>query len=82
MKYRNTRIACYTGYVTQAIVVNLAPLLFVIFQNAFDFSLLFIAAITLITFLLQMGIDLAAIYFVEKRKNSLQYSKRHDIIVP
>lgn len=66
MKYRNTRIACYTGYVTQAIVVNLAPLLFVIFQNAFDFSLLFIAAITLITFLLQMGIDLAAIYFVEK----------------
>lgn len=66
MNYKHTRIACYTGYVTQAIVVNLAPLLFVIFQKDFDFSLSFIAAITLITFLIQMGIDVAAIYFVEK----------------
>lgn len=66
MNYTKTRIACYVGYVTQAIVVNLAPLLFVIFQNKFDFSLSFIAAITLITFLLQMGIDALAICFVEK----------------
>lgn len=66
MNYKHTRIACYTGYVTQAIVVNLAPLLFVIFQNDFRFSLAFIAAITLITFLIQMVIDIAAIYFVEK----------------
>ncbi len=66
MNYAKTRIACYIGYVTQAIVVNLAPLLFVIFQNDFNFSLSFIAAITLITFLLQMGIDALAIYFVEK----------------
>lgn len=66
MNYAKTRIACYVGYVTQAIVVNLAPLLFVIFQNDFGFSLSFIAAITLITFLLQMGIDALAICFVEK----------------
>lgn len=66
MGYKKARLACYTGYVTQAIVVNLAPLLFVIFQKDFNFSLSFIAAITLITFLIQMGIDLAAIYFVEK----------------
>ena len=66
MNYKHTRIACYTGYVTQAIVVNLAPLLFVIFQKDFKFSLAFIAGITLITFLIQMGIDIAAVYFVEK----------------
>ena len=66
MGYKKARLACYTGYVTQAIVVNLAPLLFVIFQKDFNFSLSFIAAITLITFLIQMGIDIAAIYFVEK----------------
>ena len=66
MNYKHTRIACYTGYVTQAIVVNLAPLLFVIFQKDFKFSLSFIAAVTLITFLLQMGIDVAAIWFVER----------------
>ena len=62
MGYKKARLACYTGYVTQAIVVNLAPLLFVIFQKDFNFSLSFIAAITLITFLIQMGIDIAAIY--------------------
>lgn len=66
MNYKNTRIACYTGFVTQAIVVNLAPLLFVIFQRSFDFSIGFIAAVTLITFLIQMAIDAVAIYFVEK----------------
>ena len=66
MSYKKTRFACYTGYVTQAIVVNLAPLLFVIFQKKFVFSLSFIAALTLITFLLQMGIDIAAVYFIEK----------------
>ena len=31
--YRHTQYACYLGYITQAIVNNLAPLLFVIFQQ-------------------------------------------------
>lgn len=64
--FKRTRIACYTGYITQAIVVNLAPLLFVIFQDTFNVSLGFIALITLITFLVQIVIDLAAVKFVEK----------------
>lgn len=65
-KFKRTRIACYTGYITQAILVNLAPLLFVIFQDTFDVSIGFIAAITLITFFVQILIDLAAVKFVEK----------------
>lgn len=64
--FKRTRIACYTGYVTQAIVVNLAPLLFVIFQNTYHFSLSYIAAITLVTFLVQIGIDLLSVKFIEK----------------
>ena len=64
--FRKTRAACYTGYVTQAITVNLAPLLFVTFQDRFDLSLGYIAALTLITFLIQICIDAAAIKFVEK----------------
>ena len=52
-KFKRTRLACYTGYVTQAIVVNLAPLLFVIFQDTYHFSLSYIAAITLVTFLVR-----------------------------
>lgn len=65
-KYRATRLTCYSGYVTQAITVNLAPLLFVIFQQKFTLSLAYIALIPLITFLIQIIIDGAAIFFVEK----------------
>lgn len=65
-KFKKTRLACYTGYVTQAIVVNLAPLLFVIFQDTYRFSLSYIAAITLVTFLVQIGIDLLSVKFIEK----------------
>ena len=65
-KFKRTRLACYTGYVTQAIVVNLAPLLFVIFQDTYHFSLSYIAAITLVTFLVQIGIDLLSVKFIEK----------------
>ncbi|MCI8612038.1 MAG: MFS transporter [Clostridiales bacterium] len=64
--FKKTRVACYTGYVTQAIVVNLAPLLFVIFQDTYHFSLTYIAAITLVTFLVQIGIDLLSVKFIEK----------------
>ena len=64
--FRKTRIACYTGYVTQAITVNLAPLLFVTFQTKFDVSLGYIASLTLITFLIQITIDALAVKFVEK----------------
>ena len=31
--YRQTLKACYTGFITQAILNNLAPLLFVVFQD-------------------------------------------------
>ena len=33
LTYRHTRNACFTGYVTQAIVNNLCPLLFLTFQQ-------------------------------------------------
>lgn len=33
--FDHTRRACYTGYVTQAIVNNLAPLLFIVFQDRY-----------------------------------------------
>lgn len=66
MNYNNTRRACNAGYITQAIVLNLAPLLFVIFQNKFSVSLGFLAFLTLVTFLVQIVIDLIAVRFVER----------------
>lgn len=37
-KYKRTLYASYLGYVTQAIVNNLAPLLFVTFQKEYGIS--------------------------------------------
>jgi len=36
--YRITRIACHLGYITQAIVLNLTAVLFIVFQEAYGVS--------------------------------------------
>ena len=48
--YRDTLHACYWGYITQAIINNLAPLLFVIFQTRFAISLTLIGQLILLNF--------------------------------
>lgn len=58
---QNTKItetACYVGYVTQAIVLNLTPLFFVIFQNSYNISGTKLSFIIFLTFFVQIGIDL------------------------
>ena len=37
--YKHTLYASYLGYITQAIINNLAPLLFLTFQKEFNISL-------------------------------------------
>lgn len=63
-KYKSTLHACYLGYITQAIVVNLAPLFFVIFQNSFKIGYEQIANLVLITFIIQIVVDALMIKFV------------------
>lgn len=60
-KYRATRFACYIGYITQAAVVNLAPLLFVIFSEKYGVSYEMLARIVLINFIIQIGADIISI---------------------
>ncbi len=57
--FKKTLHACYLGYITQAIVVNLAPLFFVIFQTDYGVSYSQIGGLVLFTFAVQMGVDLA-----------------------
>lgn len=64
--YKATFRAACTGYVVQAIVNNLAPLLFIAFQNGFGLSRLQITSIITINFLLQLGVDLAAAGFIDR----------------
>lgn len=62
---KHTMIASFTGYVIQAIVNNLAPLLFVTFQNEFDISLEKIGLIIFINFFTQIVTDLIAARYVD-----------------
>ncbi len=66
MNYRKTKTACYLGYVTHAVAVNLAPLLFACFQRTYEVSLGFLAILTFVTFIVQIIVDLSAVSFMEK----------------
>ncbi len=64
--YSLTRRACYTGYVTQAVVNNLAPLLFVMFRSSFGLSLGKISTLIGLNFAVQMTIDFLSAGFVDR----------------
>lgn len=58
--FRLTTAACYLGYVTQAISINLLPLFYVTFQSEFAVSLDKIGLLVTVLFLTQLLIDLLA----------------------
>ena len=64
--YRHTLFASYTGYITQAIVNNLAPLLFFTFQTQYGFSLEQIGFLVTFNFGMQMLIDFLSAKFVDR----------------
>ena len=66
LTYTHTLHACYGGYIVQAIIANLAPLFFVVFQTAFDVSFEQIGRLILLTFGTQLVVDLLSVKFVDK----------------
>ncbi|MBO4938535.1 MAG: MFS transporter [Oscillospiraceae bacterium] len=64
--YKKTLIACYLGFVTQAISANFAPLLFLTFKSAYGITLEKIAMIPLVFYFTQLLVDLAATKFADK----------------
>ncbi len=65
-KYKKTLLACYLGFVTQAIAANFTPLLFLTFKNTYGIGLEKIALIPFVFYLTQLLIDFAATKFVDK----------------
>ena len=63
LTFRSTTAACYLGYVTQAISINLLPLLYVTFQNEFSVSLDRIGLLVTVLFATQLLMDLLATRF-------------------
>lgn len=64
--YQHTIYASYLGYITQAVVNNLAPLLFLIFQDRFGISLGKITALVTVNFTVQLLVDALSAKFVDR----------------
>lgn len=64
--YRKTVIACYLGFVTQAIAANFAPLLFLTFHNNYSIPLGKIALISSVFFVTQLIVDVLCAKFADK----------------
>lgn len=63
--YKKTLIACYLGFITQAIVANFAPLLFLMFHKTYSISLGKIALISTAFFITQLIVDVLCAQFVD-----------------
>lgn len=63
--YKRTMLACYLGFVTQAIAANFAPLLFLTFQKTYGIPLSRIALISTVFFFTQLLVDLGCAKFVD-----------------
>ena len=64
--YRKTQIACYFGFITQAISANFAPLLFLTFKDIYGISIEKIALIPFMFYLTQLLVDFIATKFADK----------------
>lgn len=64
--YQKTKVACYLGFVTQAIAANFAPLLFLKFHKDYQILLGNIALISTCFYLTQILVDLFCAKFVDK----------------
>ena len=66
MNYKLTKKACYIGYFVQAIINNLSPLLFIIFQEDFGVSTALLSLLVFINFITQLLVDALSVKFIAK----------------
>ena len=66
MNYKATIVACFVGYIVQAIVNNFVPLLFITFQNQFAIPLSQITLLVTFNFGVQLLVDMLSPLFVDR----------------
>lgn len=66
LTYRSTMFACYNGYITQAICINFAPLLFLTFQREYSLSITQISVLIAVCFAVQLTVDLLSSVFADR----------------
>ncbi len=63
---KKTLAACYIGYIVQAISINVPPVLFIIFQEDFGITFEQLGRLVLITFFVQMLVDVVMAKLIAK----------------
>lgn len=63
--FKHTTIACYIGYITQAIAGSFLPLLFVTIQQDYHVSLSQISFLVMLNFGVQLRVDLISTKFLD-----------------
>ncbi len=66
LTYSHTRKACYMGYITQAIINNLLPLLFIVFQADYGLSYAMLGGLITVNFGVQLVVDALAVKFADR----------------
>ena len=64
--YKRTLVTCYIGFITQAIVANFTPLLFLRFHNEFGIPLGQVALISTVFYIAQILVDVFCAKFVDR----------------
>ncbi len=64
--YQKTILACFIGYIVQAVVNNFAPLLFLTFQGTYGIPLSRITLLVTVNFGIQLTVDLLSVGFVDR----------------
>lgn len=64
--YDRTVVACFVGYVTQAVINNFMPLLFVTFATTLGIGMTRLSALITINFVTQLVVDVLAGKFVDR----------------
>ena len=65
-QFKWTRVACYMGYITQAIANNFMPLLFLTFESSFGISLTQISLLIVINFTAQLTTDILCAKIIDR----------------
>lgn len=64
--YNRTMIACFVGYITQAVINNYMPLLFVTFAATLGIDMAWLSALITVNFVTQLVVDVLAGRFVDR----------------
>lgn len=66
LTFKPTLYACYLGTITLAIVINLAPILFIVFQEAYGITYEMLGRLVLVNFVTQIVTDILAIRYADR----------------